>query len=190
MAHNLSKETGRQLLHAALGLLFILLLFLLGRGHLMALLTAVFLIGCLIINYKMLGSKLWFADWFIQKFDRDETRFPGYGSAWFVLGALMLTAFLHNTDEIAAGLFVLGFGDAISTLVGLRTHNPHKFSFNKSKSIEGSFAFFLVSLLAFVFIGWKAILLALVATVVEALPLPYDDNITIPIATVLLFAIL
>lgn len=181
----MKKELGRQAFHALLGICLIAFLFIFGRQYLIYLLSAILVLGSIIINWKYLGSKVYFANWFEKKFERDETRFPGYGSAWYVVGALMLALFLQNTNEVAAGLFVLGVGDAASTVFGLK--GKYKIPYNPHKTLEGSAAFFVFSLISYFFIGWLAIPLALICAIAESLPLPYDDNITIPAATVIFF---
>jgi len=180
-----SRELGRQVVHASLGVLLIILLFFVGRGHLIAVLSAILLIGSLIINWKILGSKIFFADWFERKFERNIARFPGYGSAWYIAGALMLAIFLKEPNEIAAGIFMLGVGDAASTVFGMR--GSHRIPYNAHKTIEGSIAFFIFSLPAWFFIGWLAVPLAFLAAIAESLPLHFDDNVVVPAVAVLFF---
>lgn len=181
------REFGRQLIHGSAGVLLILFLAVFGREYLMFLLAAVLLAGSLVINWKMLGSKIALADWFAEKFERPAARFPGYGSAWYVAGALMLAVFLNDYGRIAAGIWLLGIGDAASTVIGMRGKN--KMSHNPAKTWEGMLAFFVSSLFAYFFIGWLAIPLALLAAIAESLPLPYDDNMVIPAVCVLFFAL-
>ncbi|MFA6530607.1 MAG: hypothetical protein WCT31_02665 [Candidatus Micrarchaeia archaeon] len=181
----IGREIGRQLLHALVGIFLILFLAFFGRERLVILLSATLLVGMLMINWKMLGSRVPVADWFQKRFERDATRFPGYGSAWYVVGALMLAIFLHDISQISAGIFILAVGDAASTLVGM--HGSYKLPYNKHKTIEGSLAFILFSLPAYAFIGWIAIPLAVAAAIAESIPLPYDDNVVIPAVCVVFF---
>ena len=114
-------------------------------------------------------------------------RFPGYGSSWYVVGIILMALVIHDPNKIAAGIFVLAIGDAASTIFGM--NGTHRCPYNERKTFEGSAAFFAFSLIAFIFIGWKAIPLALIAAIVESLPLPYDDNIVIPVVATSFFLI-
>jgi dolichol kinase len=82
---------------------------------------------------------------------------------------------------IAAIAFII-VGDTLAALIG-RKYGRHRF-FN-GKSWEGSAACFAGTLVVAVFtpgLGWPVALIgAVVAAVVEALPLGTDDNVTVPI---------
>lgn len=184
----IARETARQAVHAILGVILIAFLVAFGKTATEAALVGTLLVGLLLINWKLLGSKIPIADWFHRSFERDTARFPGYGSAWYIVGALIVVLFLKTPTEAMAGILVLGVGDAASTLAGMT--GRHSLPYNRKKTLEGSMAFFLVSLPAYFFIGWLAIPLALLGAIVESLPLPYDDNITIPVACVLFFALM
>ena len=179
------KEAIRQLVHAIIGLFMIAIMFLLGRGYLIAFLFFVTIIGLLIINFRTTGGKFPIAEWFEKKLERNHVRFPGYGSSWYVVGIILMALVIHDQNEIAAGIFVLAVGDAASTIFGV--NGTHKCPYNERKTLEGSAAFFAFSLIAFVFIGWKVIPLALIASIAESIPLPYDDNIMIPIVATAFF---
>ncbi len=98
------------------------------------------------------------------------------GLPWTLSGAF-LTMFLFNDKTIVLVSFLyLAFGDAIAALVG-KAYGKHKIY--AGKSIEGSFACFVVCFIVglillptwqFAFIG------ALIATLVETVPWPLNDN--------------
>jgi dolichol kinase len=184
----IEREVRRQVFHAVLGLVLLAIVFYLGRRYVVGFLGFVLLGGSLIINWRVLGSKMPLVQWFEEKFERDATRFPGYGSAWYVVGALMLAVFLKDPGQIAAGVVMLALGDAVSTLVGIL--GTHKLPYNEHKTVEGTIAFFFASLLACLFVGLPAVPLAFLAAVAEGLPLPYDDNIVVPAVCVLFFSII
>ncbi|MBI5051494.1 hypothetical protein HZC08_01920 [Candidatus Micrarchaeota archaeon] len=174
------REFGRQTVHIIVAFILIVLLFALGTFKFMALLFFGILSGALLINWMSLGSKIPIADWFHSKFERPNVRFPGYGSAWYAVGVLLMTVFLQDPSKIAAGIIVLGIGDGLSTIVGLN-YGKNKIPYNPKKSVEGSLAFFLSSLLSYFFIGPSALLLAFISTLIESLPIELDDNLSIPI---------
>lgn len=83
-----------------------------------------------------------------------------------------------------AGILVAGVADAVAAVVG-KTAGRHRY--RGGKSVEGSFAFLLVvtpmSLLVPGLPTAAALALALVLTATEALTLPVDDNLYLPLAT-------
>lgn len=184
MEKTINREIGRQIIHLIIGLAVVASLLLFGQTITAILLSTILLVGTLIINWKMLGSKVPVADWFHERFERKAQRFPGYGSAWYIVGLMFLTLFSKDASTAAAIAFILASGDAFSTIIGL--HGKRKLNYNKKKTFEGTVAFIVFSLPAYFIIGPNIIPLAVFAAVVEGLPFSYDDNITIPIACVFL----
>ena len=180
------KELGRQLIHVLIGIGLILFLLFFGRTKLIALTFFTLLIGSVLINMKLIGQKIGMAEWFEEQFEREDALLPGWGSAWYVAGFLLLATALTSTEQIAAGIFVLGISDAASTIIG-SMYGKHKLFYNKKKSWEGSIAFFIAALPAWFFVGELVIPVALLAAVVESLPLKIDDNVMIPLACITVF---
>jgi len=124
--------------------------------------------------YRPLESLVWL-------FEREKNRErPAVQAFWASAGGLL--SCLIFGKEAFNGLLVLAVGDAFS---GLTRYLPsrHSLPYNPQKSWEGSFFFFLFSSLALLpFEGEKAFLLALVGALTESLPLPPDDNFTVPLA--------
>jgi dolichol kinase len=80
------------------------------------------------------------------------------------------------------GILYAGLADPVAALVGRRFgRRRNKFG----KSLEGSLAFFATALLSAWALPWMnfpaAAAAALVVTIIEAMPLPGDDNLLIPI---------
>ena len=109
---------------------------------------------------------------------------PILGETYFLLSTLFCIVFLERSIALCALLF-LTFGDAASTIIGVRFGTKR---FSNNKSIEGSLAFLAVSvavgfLLRFapgINLGvWIVLIGAFVATIAEAVPLPVDDNFTV-----------
>jgi dolichol kinase len=181
-------ELGRKLFHLFFGLFLISILMDLGRGNLIIFLAAFLAAGSMMIVLMSLGWRIPVADWFEDKFEREEVRFPGYGAFWFVVGALLIAIFLQSTDEIAAALLVLAAGDSAATIFGVlgKHHLPH----NQNKTVEGSVAFFVFSLSASIFVGWMAVALAALGTAVESLDVQVDDNLLIPVTLIIILKML
>ena len=185
---NHGNEKNRQFFHIFVGLAALALLLIYGRGFLMAATFFILIFGLLFVNLAYLGKRNFLIDWFIRNFERKEVRFPGWGSACYATGVLLLTTFLTNPSLLAASLIVVALGDGASTLIGMKGKIP--LPYNKKKTVEGTLAFFFFSLPSWFFIGPIAIAISAAAAFVESLPLPLDDNISVPLALagILLFA--
>jgi len=113
------------------------------------------------------------------------------GTTAYLLSCFIIIAAFQKYIAITAILFLL-FGDMAATLVGVK-FGRIKF-FGGKKSLEGSLAFLVTCLiigylLRFVFpeLGMRKILWgSLGATIIEAIPLPIDDNFTVGIGTALI----
>jgi dolichol kinase len=113
----------------------------------------------------------------------------GFTGAPAFTGGVLL-AFLFFSPAVAlAALVPLIFGDRAGLLVG---KSVGRITF-KGKTVEGSLACFIVSVLGYAFLAgvwpevfgfsWVVLLAAsLIGTLAEALPRPFDDNLTIPLA--------
>lgn len=110
-----------------------------------------------------------------------------------VLYILYYAGAIHLKD-VALGVLIMGYGDGLAALVGKKI-GTHRFSIMKAnKSIEGCAVMFIVSALVVLLVRdtdiAKVLIIALVATVLEAItPLGFD-NITVPIISGLLGGLL
>ena len=179
------RELNRQLFHIVLGIALLIILLYFGRLKTIYFLSGVLFVGFFLINLVIRGIRIPIATWFVETFERKDAFLPGYGSAWYVTGLLLSCLLIPNVDQLAAAIVVFAFGDAASTIFGRHGHHP--LPYNSKKTIEGTCAFVLFSLMSFIFVGWYAIPLALFAALVESLPLGIDDNLTIPIACSVFF---
>lgn len=180
-------ELRRKLFHSCFGLVLILILFYSGRKTLIIFLSLLLLCGSIIIIWRLLGNQLPIIEWFEKTFERKNVKFPGYGAFWFVLGTLLMVLSLSNANEIAASILTLALGDSAATIFGIGSNHP--LLYNRCKTMEGSFAFFIFSLPSYIFVGRIGIPLAFITAIIESLPAPFDDNLSIPIAAALFFTI-
>ena len=101
--------------------------------------------------------------------------------ATYVFGGMTLTVFIFPQEIAIPAMLVLTISDAFAALGGIPL-GRHKFL---SKSLEGSLAFFVSALAVFLIFPvapWTGLLLvALLATILEAWPKNFDDNILIPL---------
>lgn len=173
------KELNRQLFHIILGLASILLLAHFGRGFMTAAVFFVIIIGTLLMNAKIRGARIFFVEWFEELFERSDAPLPGWGSAAYAIGVLVVLTFLSDISQMAAVIYILAVGDGISTIIGRR--GRIKIPYNDKKTVEGSLALFVSSLPGYLLIGPIIVPLAIVASLVESIPY-LEDNLAIPIA--------
>ncbi len=104
---------------------------------------------------------------------------------------IVLSLILFPVPASYASIAVLTLGDSSATLFGGKFGSV-RFPFNKGKNVEGSiFGFLFASLGAMFFVDpVKALAGAAMGILVESLPLPISDNLTVPLASGLFFTII
>jgi dolichol kinase len=124
----------------------------------------------------------------VYKFERKKEH-PFSGAFYWALGVL-LALLLFPQNAAFAGIAVLAISDAASTLIG-KYKGRHDLPFNKSKSWEGSAAFFFTAALVLQFFinPVFGIVIAGIAAIVEMAP-KVNDNVTVPVATAALVMLL
>jgi dolichol kinase len=157
------------------------------RGHRQfALLFVVLTVGAVFLDLLRIHEnrvRKFFREFFGELM-REHERFSLLGSSYLLLAALLaIEIFPQPVAAAALGFTVLG--DAMGALVG-RAWGRHRF-FNKS--LEGALGCLLACLAWAGYVAWASpltlpVLLAgaLVATLVEVLPIPLDDNLGITLA--------
>jgi len=162
----------------------------------------VLVLGLLGLVYSLYVSPRW-----VQVTTRPEERNRiSIAKLSYTLASLSVLLCFHRRIYIGAGAFaVLAVGDALSNLVG-RKIGGARFPYNRRKTVAGFLAFSVGGTLAsWVVILWNApaeagypattlllscALVASVCAVVETLPTPVDDNITIVWVAAALFWLL
>jgi dolichol kinase len=186
----METEIKRKVVHA-LGVFAILLIQIFGKTNAAVMILFVTIGGFLLAEYRKDRDKYKlirikpideFEDRVEDEFKTMERKntLPFKGAIEFGLGCFIATILFSEIVAVAC-IAVLALADSVSTLVGYY-FGKYKLPINKKKTWEGSSAFFTVSLLIlYLFTApWKAVVLALLATVAEMLP-GVDDNLSIPI---------
>jgi dolichol kinase len=108
-------------------------------------------------------------------FYRREEAKKASGLIGTLTGALITVLLFQNKYMVMGSFLYLAFGDSLAALAG-RTFGRHKLL--AGKSVEGSAACFMACLAAGLFLfNWKfALAAAAIATAVEAVPWPINDN--------------
>ena len=182
------SEIERQLFHIVIGLIAIFIIMEFGKGVLMGVVFFTIIMGLFLVNMTFLGKKIGLVNWFIRHFERNNIPFPGWGSACYATGILLVASFLEDQNAIIAAIFIMAVGDGVSTLIGRK--GRIKLPYNKKKTLEGTTAFFLFSLIGYLFVGEIIIPISLIAAIVESLDLPIDDNLSIPVVLTFLFLVI
>jgi len=115
------------------------------------------------------------------------------GATYMIVAALGCFTFYDKGAAVSA-LFFLSLGDPVAALVGERVGGPRLWG----KSPWGTLAFFGVALATVgvlsgsgaVEFHWALIVGAAVASLVELIPLPVDDNLAIPLLSGVIMAAL
>ena len=123
--------------------------------------------------------------WFLEKFGgihRESEIMQPSGIFWTLLGCWLTMVIFTNKRIVLPALGFLVFGDALASLSG-KKWGKHPWEKNRAKTWEGSAGFAAISAIwAILFVHWPvAILGALSAAWIETRPLPYNDNLWLPI---------
>jgi dolichol kinase len=181
------KEDERQIFHMFLGACAILLVELFGVQSAAYAVGAILIGGIMLVHLKLSRRSLGIFEKPLERFERPGVT-PGYGAMTLAAGALAILTLIARKEHILASLFILGFGDAGSTIVGTRSRR--KLPYSRNKTFGGTAAFFLFSLPAIYFAGLPAAIVAALAAVAESLESHIDDNLIISVACVIAFRLL
>jgi len=135
--------------------------------------------------------------WLLKKFHlilKDKEAKTLLSTTVFLILSLLIILLFRKQVAIYC-LFFLGLGDSASAIVG---RNFGRIKIGK-KTLEGSIAFFIICLFTAGFlrlaaclnIAWGVIIGGiLTATLVELLPLPLDDNISVGLSSAIVMTLL
>jgi glycerol-3-phosphate acyltransferase PlsY len=137
-----------------------------------------------LIRLKVPGINRWFLSVFKPLMrEKEASRLTG---VVYCLAAAFIAFLVFPRDVAVLALSFLAVGDSMATIVGKRIGKTRLLG---KKTLEGDLACF-VCCIAVGFIGyfaglevsWLAILVgSLAATIAEAIPLPLNDNLTVPL---------
>jgi|UniRef100_A0A7V3VUM6 dolichol kinase len=107
------------------------------------------------------------------------------GATFLLLGCL-ITAFLFSRPVVIASCSFIIIGDTFAAMFGQNIKSPKIFK----KTLVGSLAYFISNLIVVFVLHsllnvsiWVLLTGAILSTIFEALPLPWDDNFSVPILT-------
>jgi dolichol kinase len=113
---------------------------------------------------------------------REDEKKKDLTGATYLFLAMCITIYLFEKEIAVPAMLILAIADSFAAIIG-KMIGRHKFFL---KSIEGSITFFLVSaVLLYIFIPQKGVvilLIALLVTIIEVLPVAINDNLVIPLS--------
>ncbi|MEA2030603.1 MAG: SEC59/DGK1/VTE5 family protein [candidate division Zixibacteria bacterium] len=155
----------------------------LSRIQMLAIMVPVTILMIIIDISRLRNWRFWknFAGKITYGMVRAHESAGDFTGATYILLAVCIAVALFSKPIAIAALFLIIVGDTLAALVG-RRFGRHKF---RGKSLEGSGACLLGTVAVIFVVPELAVPIglvgAVVATVVEALPLGIDDNITVPL---------
>ncbi|MBR2290600.1 MAG: hypothetical protein IJ867_08565 [Clostridia bacterium] len=139
----------------------------------------------------------------IKSMERDEAERDGMGTVYYAVTLLVLAILcfgpLKEYKTVwgptigLAGVAVMGYADALASIIGRSIKSPSYKISTTTKTLAGSLAmgattFIIISgFLAYCAIPnwfWKAVSIAIIDMVLEAISIRGTDNLTVPLATV------
>lgn len=176
------KEVDRDIMQIAIGI--VVLLVMIVSGAYAYIVFALMIIGIAFCSHIASSGEGEIYNRLL-KLERSGTEF-GRGALHIAAGAAILIGF-GATNVAMFGIAVLFFADALATIIGIRLYKSKRMPHNKRKSFAGTIAFFITAaIFGFVLIGIYGIIIALALAVIESIDFPVDDNIIVPIATLVL----
>ncbi len=179
-------ELHRQWMHIAMGLLHVAILGIGGLGALRIFTLGLLAVGialAVITHHKLVP----FLRDAVRHVQRGKETIPGEGALFFVLGIALVAWLFSNETNVLGAIIALTFQDAFSTLIGIHWGRNR---IMERKTLEGAVGGFAVCFIALGLIfSWPiALAAALVATLVELLPL--NDSLSIPLAVGIILHVL
>lgn len=185
----IGKEASRKFIHIMLGNWWLIAMYFFNNIWFAAFVPLTFII----INYISYKKDI------IKVMEREENKKDGLGTVYYACSLLILviiTFGLLNKPILGiVPIFVMAFGDGLAAIFGKLIKSKKYKVYDTEKSIAGSLTMFIVSFIIvsiyLIYINnpfWylKGIIISLIITVLEAISIKGTDNITVPIATLMM----
>ena len=182
----ISKEASRKFIHIMLSNWWIIAMVFFDNMWVAAICPAIFVV----INFLSYKFNI------IKSMERDEGEKDGLGTVYYALSLLILALAtfgpLHNPIIGLVGVAVMGYADGMAAIVGKGIDSPEYSVNGNKKTLAGSATMFIISLIiisgAISYLGVanffvKAIIMAIITTIVEGVSIKGTDNLTIPLLT-------
>ena len=176
---SLFSEWKRQFIHVALGVFLIVVLLVSSLEFFRLFLLVGLAFGVILATLSKHKYGELVRD-ILAHVQREKELFPGEGAFMYVLGIAIVAWIFTSGDVIIGAILALAFQDSFSTLLGKQFGKTKLFN---GKTLEGAAGGFIACaiVLGIFFPPPIALIVALVATVVELLP--FNDSLTIPLVS-------
>ncbi len=177
-------ELARKSIQMALGLMVLSTSLIFGIPSILPILALLLFAGILLFHLKAQDVRIPYVDALLIRLERADAA-PGLGALTFVSGMLFSLALLPAPLSLAA-VYILAVSDSVASLAG--QGSKHQLPHNAKKSFHGSLAFILSGLPVYLLAGSSGLVLLLIAAMLESLPSWFDDNLSIPLAGIIVLA--
>jgi len=189
----MKQELVRKFFHMLFGAGFLGLIYFFGSEISFVVILSFFVVGLILALLIKNGFKNKILNSILNIVEREhEKHFPGKAALLFFISATVVIYFFKNEPLIIlASLGTLIFGDSFAALIGKKFGTRIILSKNNyTKTLEGTIACFLVSLIwiSLFFPIYIAIIAALVGTLIEFFPI--NDNLLMPTAVAIIIKLL
>ena len=139
-------------------------------------------------HIKFLG-KLYLTFFSIVTRDIEKRQNNVTGASYYLLGCLIVVYLFEDINLIMASLLVMSISDSVAALIGVKYGKTKIYG---NKSLEGSFSFFLSTLIILYifmpsFSSFEYVIVSILITLVELFSFyRMNDNLTIPVFSAIL----
>ncbi len=185
------KEATRKYIHIMLSNWYFIAIFFFKEP----LWAAIVPFSFVIINYISYKKDL------ISVMERDKN--DGLGTVYYAISLFLIVIYTFGIIKSPGigltSILIMGYGDGFAAIIGKLIKSKKYKIGNTTKSLAGSLTMFLVSLIIvsiFFYMSsinlWylKAVIVAIIATIVEGISIKGTDNLTVPIGTCLLLSLI
>lgn len=191
----LGKEASRKFIHIMLGNWWIIAMFTFDNFIFAAFVPFTFVI----INYISYKGNIIK----IMEREKEENEKEGLGTVYYALTLLILSiitfGIIKRPELGLIPVFIMAYGDGLAGIIGKKVKSFKYKIKDTEKSIAGSitmlfisFAIISVYLLNFNNELWliKSIIISIICTLLEAISIKGTDNLTVPIATLIMLLVI
>lgn len=188
------KEATRKFIHIMVSNWWVIAMIFFDNMWCAAIVPALFVV----VNYASYKSNI------IKVMERDEgENKDSFGTVYYAISLLILSLItfgpVKNPLIGLCGAIVMGYGDGLAAVIGQRFKTKEFKIGNSKKTVAGSAAMLVITLMImtgfFYYVGaslWllKAIVVAIIMTIIEAVCPKGTDNLAVPLLTSLLAGLL
>ena len=181
---NIREELKRKIIHLGCAVLPLLYYFYLSREQIVILCSTISILFLIaeILRFKHRKSEVLFQNIFFPILREKEKNKHITGATYLFISATV--TFIIFKKEIAVpAVMILTIADSFAAIVGKMTDSAKLFD----KSLAGSVSFFIISIMILLLfvpdLGLLILVIAVIVTIIEVLPLPINDNLLISLST-------